>query len=104
MSSPWDSRTSRSASSPSDSKVAPVGRDDPVAQGLEVPLQVGERRPELVGRVGDELAAHTLLLLEGGGHLVERIREAHDLLGALPGDPRLVAALGDPARGRADLP
>ena len=42
----------------------PIGRDHAVAQRLEVALQVGQRRAQLVGGVGDEVAAHLLLPLE----------------------------------------
>ncbi len=77
-----------------------VGRDDAVAQRLEVALQVGQRRPQLVGGVGDEVAAHLLLPLERGGHLVERVGEAGQLLGALARDARRVVAVGDRAGPR----
>ena len=81
----------------------PVGDDHAVAQCLEIALQVGQRRPQLVRGVGDEVAAHRLLALEAGRHLVERIGEAGELLGALARDPRRVVALGDPAGSAADL-
>ncbi len=56
-----------------------------------------------MGRVRDELPPHPLLLLERGGHLVERVRQADELLGALARDPGLVIALGDAAGRAADL-
>ena len=108
-----DSRTSRSASSHERVVGRPVGRDDAVAQRLEVALQVRQRRAQLVRRVGDEVAAHRLLALEAGGHLVERIGQAGELLGALARDAGRVVALGDPpgrrrrprrAAGRASGP
>ena len=81
----------------------PVGGDHAVAQRLEVALQVGQRRAQLVGGVGDEVAPHLLLALQAGGHLVERVGQAGQLLGAVARDPRGVVPVGDPARGRADL-
>ena len=78
----------------------PVGDDHAVAQGLEVALQVRQRGPQLVRGVGDEIAAHLLLLLERRGHLVERVREAGELLRSLARDARRVVAVGD-ATGRA---
>ena len=56
-----------------------------------------------MGGVGDEVAPHRLLALEAGGHLVERIGEAGELLGSVARDPRRVVAVGDPAGRRADL-
>ena len=50
--------------------------------------------------VGDEVAAHLLLLLERRGHLVERVGEAGELLRSLARDARRVVAVGD-ATGRA---
>ena len=81
----------------------PVRLDHSVAQGLEVALQVGQRRPQLVRGIGDEVAPHRLLSLEAGGHLVERVGEAGELLRAVARDPCRVVALGDPAGGAADL-
>ena len=81
----------------------PVGDDDPVAQRLEIALQVGQRRPKLVRGVGDEVAPHRLLALEAGGHLVERIGEARELLRAVARDAGGVIPFGDPARGGTDL-
>jgi hypothetical protein len=79
----------------------PVRDDHPIAQRLEVALQVGQRGAQLVGRVGDEIAPHHLLALQAGGHLVERIGEAGDLLRPFSGDARRVVAVGDPAGGGA---
>ena len=53
--------------------------------------------------VGDELAPHPFLFLEGGRHLVERVRQADDLLGALARDPRSIVAGRDLAGGATDL-
>ena len=75
----------------------PVRRDDAVAQRLEIALQVRQRRAELVRGVGDEVAAHRLLPLEAGGHLVERVGERGELLGAFARDAGRVVALGDRA-------
>src|SRR3989442_7179750 len=38
--------------------------DDAVAKRLEIALEVRQRGPQLVGRIGDELATHPLLFLE----------------------------------------
>ena len=81
----------------------PVCLDDAVAERLEVALQVGQRGPQLVGRVGDEVPAHRLLALEAGRHLVERVGEAGELLRAVARDAGRVVAVGDPARGAAHL-
>ena len=91
-SSECDSRTRRSASSQQRVVGRPVGRDDAVAQRLEVALQVGQRGPQLVGGVGDEVAPHRLLALEAGRHLVERIGEAGELLRAVARDAGGVVA------------
>ena len=80
-----------------------VGGDHAIPQRLEVALQVGQRRPQFVGGIGDEVAAHRLLALEAGGHLVERVGEAGELLGAFARDASGVITLGDPARRGADL-
>ena len=95
VSSDRDSRTSRSVSSSSDSNADGSGGHHPIAHRLQVALEIGERRPQLVGRIRDELVADAPLLLECDGHLVERIREGHDLLGTLARHPAGVVALGD---------
>ena len=82
----------------------PFRRHDAVAQGLEIALEIGERRPELVRRVGDEVAPDPSLLLEARGHLVEGIGEAHELLRALARHAGLVVPVGDAPRGCADVP
>ena len=56
-----------------------------------------------MGGVRDEVAPHLLLSLEGGGHLVERIGEARELLRALAGDAGGVVAVGDPTGRGTDL-
>ncbi len=56
-----------------------------------------------MGGVGDELAAHPLLLLEGGRHLVEGVGQRGDLLRALAWHARVVVAVGDAPGGLADL-
>ena len=98
-----DRRTSRSASSHKRVVGGPVGDDDAVAQRLEVALQVGQRRAQLVRRVGDEVAPHRLLALEAGGHLVERVGQAGQLLRAFARDAGRVVAVGDPPGRPADL-
>ena len=56
-----------------------------------------------MGGIDDEVAAHRLLSLEAGGHLVEQIGEAGELVGSVPRDPRGVVALGDLPCRRSDL-
>ena len=75
----------------------------PSRKRLEVALQVRQRGPQLVGGVGDEVAAHLLLLLERGGHLVERVGEAGELLRPLARDAGRVVAVGDPPGRATDL-
>ncbi len=81
----------------------PIRRDDTVPKGLEVALQVRQRRSKLVRRVRDEVAPHHLLAFEAGGHLVERIGEAGDLFGTFAWDAGCVVALGDPPGCATDL-
>ena len=57
-----------------------------------------------MGRVGDELAAHALLLLDLAGHSIERVRERTDLVGPSRAHAHGVIALRDELRGLADLP
>ena len=65
---------------------------DAVDEVLEQRLQRGDRRPQLVGDVGDEVAAHAVGLGELGGHRVERAGELADLVARGRGDaPRVVA-------------
>ena len=56
-----------------------------------------------MGRVGDEVPTHRFLPLQRGGHLVERVGEAGQLLRTLSGDARRVVTVGDAARCAADL-
>jgi hypothetical protein len=80
----------------------PVGLDDAVAEGLEIALEVRQRRPQLVGGVDDEVAPQALLVLERLGHLVERIGEARELVRTLSLDPGGIVAAGDLPGGRTD--
>src|SRR3989442_8909046 len=77
--------------------------DDAVAKRLEIALEVRQRGPQLVGRIGDELATHPLLFLERGRHLVERVGQADDLVRTTPRDPGSVVAARDLPGGRADV-
>src|SRR3989442_12351994 len=54
-------------------KLFAAGGDDAVAERLQVPLKIGQWRVQLVGGVNDELAPHTLLLVQRLRHLVERV-------------------------------
>src|SRR6266568_5436526 len=56
-----------------------------------------------MGRVGDELAAHALLLLDLAGHAIERVRERPDLFGPARAHSDGVIALRDELRGLTDL-
>ena len=78
-----------------------VGRLDAVDEVLELRAQRADRRPQLVGRVRDQVAAHALDLLELGGHRVERARELADLVARGGGDAPAVVALRHRA-GRGD--
>ena len=59
-----------------------IGHHHAVAEGLEIALEIRERRTKLVRGIRDELAPHPLLLLNLVGHAIERVRERSDLLGA----------------------
>ena len=76
---------------------------DTVPKGFEVALQVGQRSAQLVSSVGDELASHSLLLLDLAGHAIERGREGTDLVGPARSHANGVIALGDELRRVADL-
>ena len=65
-------------------------------QHLEVGAQRGERRPELVRGVGDELALGALTALERFEHRVERARQARELVLALGLDPAREIARASP--------
>ena len=80
------------------------GRDDPVAQSLEVAEEVGERRAELVRGVRDEFRAHPLLLVEARRELIERLSERNDLARSFGDHPHRALAMGEPLRGAADAP
>ena len=74
-------------------------------QHLEVGAQRGQRRAQLVRRVGDELALRALRALERLEHRVERAREAGELvvaLGARCGGDRS-RVRGDVLGGRGEL-
>ena len=75
--------------------MAGIGRQDAVAERLEVALQVRERRPQLVGRVDDELAADRLLLGQPLGHRVVGGRERAQLGRSVLGHADRQVAVGD---------
>ena len=80
-----------------------LGRDDLVPERLEIPLQVGERRAQLVRGVRDEFASDPLLVADLGRHLVERVRERRDLVRTRTVDADAVVPDGHASRGSADL-
>ena len=76
---------------------------DAVEDRLDVALDDGERRPQLVGDVGEEAPALGLVRLEPGGHRVEAAGQLRDRAGtrAAALDARRVVAGLDP-RGLLD--
>src|SRR5205823_3159009 len=64
----------------------PARRHDTVAERLEVALQVRQRRPQLVGGVGDEVRALACVFLEPLRHLIERAGQRDHLLWTLRGN------------------
>ena len=80
-----------------------IGCDHIVTQCLEVTLQVGQRRPQLVGRVDDELTPHALLFLQARGHLVKGIGERDHLARSLSRDTCVIVAMSDTPGGSPDL-
>src|SRR5438270_12124502 len=77
--------------------------DDAIAKRLEVTLEVGQRRAQLMSGVDDELAAHSFLLLQALRHLIERVRQRSHFVGARPLHARLVFAPGDTSRRPGDV-
>jgi hypothetical protein len=67
---------------------------DAVDQVLEPRPERTDRRPELVGCVGDEVAAHAIDRLQLGRHGVERSRQLAHLVTGGGDDPALVVAVG----------
>ena len=80
-----------------------VGRGDAVGEVLQHGAQGGQRRPELVADVGDQLAALAVDPGELLGHRVERPRQLADLVARGGRDAHVVVAGGHPARGRGHL-
>ena len=81
-------------------RLARGGREVVAAcEHLDVRADARERRPELVGGVGDELALLALRLVERREHRVEARAEPRELVVSLEADPvRQVARLGDDLR------
>ncbi len=82
----------------------PIRRDDVVTQSLEVALEVREGRAQFMRRVLDQLLALSLLVGERAAHRIERIGQAHQLLGSAPLDARLEVAGGNAPRRPAQVP
>ena len=70
-----------------------------VAQALDAAADHGERRPELVRHVGEELAPPGLVALEPLGHRVERPRELAHLARTVLGRSRREVALAHASGG-----
>ena len=84
-----------------DGEVRRVGRIDAIDDRLEVPLDDGQRRPELVADLGQQGPSLALVGLEPGGHRVEADDQLADRAEAarLGPDPDVVPALLDRAGG-----
>ena len=81
-----------------------VGRHDAVGEVLQRRGQRGQRRTQLVGDRGDQVA---LLAVDGGqlgGHLVERAGQLADLVGGLGAHPAAVVAARHPPGRLGHLP
>ena len=57
-----------------------LGRPGPAQRELELGLEHGERRPQLVARIGDEAPLALDRSLEPSEHLVQRLAEPRDLV------------------------
>src|SRR5207253_2304392 len=74
----------------------------PIACGRRISTLM-RRRPQLVGRVDDELAPHALLFLQARGHLVKGIGERDHLARSLSRDTCVIVAMSDTPGGSPDL-
>jgi len=81
-----------------------VGLLDPVDQVLEPGLEGGDRRAQLVGHVGDQVAAHAVHRRQVPGHVVERPGQLPDLVGGGRGDLLAPVAVGHAPGGTRHLP
>jgi tellurite resistance protein TerC len=80
------------------------GLGDPVQQGLVPDLQDRDRGAQLVGDIGDQVAAQLFLPVHRAGHLVERGGQlAHLARAGDPADPDAALPAGHPAGHRDDL-
>ena len=64
-------------------------------QGLAPAVDNGEGGPQLVGKLGDELRLHLLVLADLYGHFVNGVRQVRDLIVVLGLDLGSVAAVGN---------
>src|SRR2546430_5384591 len=71
------------------------GGHDTVLQCLQVAVEVGQRSPQLMRKAEDQIVALALLILKARRHLVERICQGRELVGARPRDAGVVRALCD---------
>jgi hypothetical protein len=81
-----------------------VGLRNPVHDVLQHGLQRGDRRAQLVGDVGDQLASLLVGGLQVGRHLVERQCQLADLVTGGGPDPAAVVALRHGTGGGGHLP
>ena len=88
----------------SDAQGPRVGRLDAVGEVLQQGLEGADRRAQLVGDVGDEVAALAVDVRELRGHRVERAGELAHLVARRGGHPHVVAAGGHGPGGRRHLP
>jgi hypothetical protein len=81
-----------------------VSRIHAVEHALEASLDHGQRRPQLMGDVGQQVPALTVLLLEPCRHPVERSRDDSKKWRAALDDACAVVAAGDAIGSRDDVP
>ena len=80
-----------------------IGRVDAVGDGLGVATHDGERRPQLVGHVGQEAAAFALGRRQAGAHLVEGPRQRARLAWSALGDLHVEVTSLDATGGRDEV-
>ncbi len=81
-----------------------VSRIHAVEHALEASLDHGQRRPQLMRDVGQQVPALTILLLEPRRHPVERARDDAEKWRAALDDACAVVSVGDAIGGPDDVP